>query len=294
MPRCDECCTKALRYLDDDLERQELARFRIHLEASADCRTALEAEQEMSSLLHRTRPLYAAPFALRARVSTRIMQYSAPKLAGTDIFLSVLHELQRILAYPVRRLTSVRVLALLVILLGFLFAFTPSVIHQVRAASYVEAAVSVHRSYLDGQRVIALRSNSPEIVTAWFTKQVPFHFRLPNPQSSPNDTPAYRLTGASIVDYRGTPIALVVYEKQNQAITLLVASSNYATVAGGDEVRFGNLTFHYKRQSGLKVITWSNHGLSYALVSNVPGSAQESCLVCHQNMTDHHNFRAGQ
>lgn len=294
MTQCDEYCTKALRYLDDDLGRQELADFRSHLEACADCRTAFEAERALSSLLHRSRPLYSAPPALRSRVSASVMQYSASKLPGTDIFRGALDELQRVLAYPVRCLASIRVLTLVVLLVGFVVAFVPSVVRQVRAASYVETAVSAHRSYLDGHRVMALRSNSPEIVTAWFTDKVAFHFRLPTAQSAPNDTRSYRLTGASIVNYSGNPIALVRYEKESQAISLLVASSNSAIVAGGDEVRFGDLIFHYKRENGFKVITWSNHGLSYALVSNVSGSAQASCMVCHQNMADHHNFRPDQ
>ena len=182
-------------------------------------------------------------------------------------------------------------LALMVLLLAFLFAFVPSVVRQVRAASYVETAVATHRSYLNGHRPLELRSSSSELVTAWFTGKVPFNFRLPNAQPASNDTPSYRLTGASLVGYRGNPAALVAYEKEKEKISLLVASSNSAPVTGGDEVGFGDLTFHYRTDDGFKVITWSNHGLSYALVSSVSGSARESCLVCHQNMADHHPFR---
>jgi hypothetical protein len=93
------------------------------------------------------------------------------------------------------------------------------------------------------------------------------------------------------VNYRGNPVALVTYDRENEKISLLAASSNSAQVAGGDEVRFGELTFHYRTDGGFKVITWSNHGLSYALVSSVSGSARESCMVCHQNMADHHTFK---
>jgi hypothetical protein len=186
-----------------------------------------------------------------------------------------------------------RVLALVVLLLGFLFALVPNAVRQVRAASYVETAVAAHRSYLDGDRPLELRSSSPELVTAWFADKVHFPFRLPNAQSTPNSTPAYRLTGAGLVNYRGNKVALVTYEKEGGKISLLVASSKAAPVAGGREVRFGDLTFHYRTDNGFKVITWSNHGLSYALVSSVSGSPRESCLVCHQNMADHHTFRPG-
>jgi anti-sigma factor RsiW len=213
---------------------------------------------------------------------------SKPDRAG---FCQVaLQILERELVHPARRLLSMRVLAFVAVLLALLFAFVPNVVRQVRAASFVETAVTAHRSYLNGNRPLGLRSSSPELVNAWFTSKVPFRFQLPNSQSAPNETPSYRLSGASVVNYRGNPVALVTYENKSEKICLLAAPSNSAPVAGGDEVRFGDLTFHYRTDGGFKVITWSNHGLSYALVSSVSGSGRESCLVCHQNMTDHHTF----
>ena len=294
MTPCDEYRVKILSYLDDDLQGPELDDFRNHLEACADCRASLEAERSLSHLLHRSRPLYSAPATLRSRVSAAVIQHSQSKPARVSFYQDALQMLQRDLVDPARRVLSMRVLALVVLLLGFLFAFVPNVIRQVRAASYVEAAVATHRSYLDGDRPVGLGTSSPELVTAWFGDKVPFHFRLPNPQSAPNGTPSYRLTGASLVHYHGNPAALVTYEKGSQTISLLVASSKSAVVAGGDEVRSGDLTFHYRKENGFNVITWSNHGLSYALVSDVSGSARESCLVCHQSMADPHTFRPGQ
>ena len=289
MSLCDECRVNILRYLDYDLRGQELDDFRSHLETCADCRANVEAEQALSHLLHQSRPLYSAPSALHSRVSAAVMQHSQSS-ARIGFYQGMLQILQRDLVDPVRRALSMRVLALVVLLLVFLFVFVPNVMRQVRAASYVETAVATHRSYLDGDRPLELRSSSPELVTAWFADKVPFPFRLPNAQSTPNITPAYRLTGAGLVNYRGNKVALVTYEKQGGKISLLVASSEVAPVAGGDEVRFGELTFHYRTDNGFKVITWSNHGLSYALVSSVSGSARESCMVCHQNMVDRHTF----
>ena len=84
---------------------------------------------------------------------------------------------------------------------------------------------------------------------------------------------------------------MIAYETARDKITLLVASSQSAVVAGGDELHFGPLAFHYDNEGGFEVITWSNHGLSYALVSNLSGSPRQSCLVCHQRMVDHEAFR---
>jgi hypothetical protein len=62
--------------------------------------------------------------------------------------------------------------------------------------------------------------------------------------------------------------ALVIYETQKEKISLLVASTKCAAIAGGDEVRSASLLFHYFSREEFKVITWSNHGLSNGLVSS--------------------------
>jgi hypothetical protein len=85
--------------------------------------------------------------------------------------------------------------------------------------------VAAHHSYLDGSRPLGLRSSSSQLVTAWFTGKVPFHVRLPNAESVPDDTPSYWLTGANVVSYRGNPVALVTYEKKGEKISFLVAQA---------------------------------------------------------------------
>jgi len=162
---------------------------------------------------------------------------------------------------------------------------------NVQGTSYVETAVATHRKFLGGNLPAGIQSNSPQTVTAWFAGKIPFDFRLPAADSILGDKPVYRLTGATLVGYKGHPAALVTYEAPKEKISLLVASNQSASVAGGDEVAFGRLTFHFRTDSGFRVITWTNHGLSYALVSSVLGPARSSCLVCHQNMADHEEFK---
>ena len=186
--------------------------------------------------------------------------------------------------------SGLRTVAIAALVIALCLGFAPKMIRQVRATNYVEAAVAQHRSYLNGALDTGLRSSSPEMVTAWFAGKVPFDFRLPTAQVYPENKPTYELTGARLVNYSGNNAALVTYESSNDKISLLVASSQAAVVAGGEEVRFRNLTFHYRTNSGFKVITWSNHGLSYALVYSASGPARTSCLVCHQSMADRKSF----
>jgi mycothiol system anti-sigma-R factor len=83
MKDCDDYCETLRRYLDGELRGQELLQFRDHLEQCAGCRQELAAEEELSRLLHRTRPLYTAPDALRERV-LRAMEEPAMEEPATE------------------------------------------------------------------------------------------------------------------------------------------------------------------------------------------------------------------
>jgi hypothetical protein len=265
----------------------ELETFRAHLKICPTCQRRLEEGRAFSRVFHRSRPLYQAPEQLRSQVSEILMQHPAAGNAER-IYLRLL----RILQWPFPNcwpyLLSWGVLVTALMVVALFLSFVPGVVRRVHAASYVETAMAVHRSYLEGSLDPQIQSDSPTLVSAWFAGKVPFDFRLPAARDS---NPVYRLASARLVSYRGHDAALVIYETQREKISLLVASNKYAAIAGGDEVLAGSLVFHYFSRNKFKVITWSNHGLSYALVSSLSASARESCLVCHQSMADRDVFR---
>jgi hypothetical protein len=145
----------------------------------------------------------------------------------------------------------------------------------------VEAAVAAHRDTLSGRSVPQIRSDSPEVVTRWVDERVTFHFQLPAAQPASAAQFQYQLAGARLVEWKGTHGVIIFYSQGGQVVSLFIASSLTAVIAGGDEVRNGKLLFHYRTQEGFNVITWYNHGLSYALVSSVSGPARHACLICH-------------
>jgi anti-sigma factor RsiW len=182
------------------------------------------------------------------------------------------------------------VAAILLVVAGLLPV--PGILRQVNAKSYIGAAVAAHRTSLNGSLPLEIQSESPSVVTAWFSGKVPFNFRLPSLSGEAGHEQLYRLVGGRLVNYKGQNAALVSYQMQQQKISLLVASSIYAVAAGGEEVHSGGIVFHHNKQASFTVITWSTHGLTYALVSSLPGSGRQSCLVCHQNMADSNHFSA--
>jgi len=279
MNSCDDI-VNILRYLDNELSGAELESFRAHLKDCSTCQFRLEEERAFSIVLHRSRPLYRAPEELRSQVAEILKK--GPALGGVPgVYERLLRIVQLRLLNCWPHLSSWGTWVTALVVLCLCLTFAPSLVRRVHAASYVETAVAAHRRYLEGNLAPEVQSDSPTFVTAWFAGNVPFDFRLP---AARDGNPLYRLTGARLFSYRGQNAALVIYETKREKISLLVASAKCATVAGGDEVRSGNLVFHYFSRGKFKVITWSNHGLSYALVSLLSGSARESCLICHQNM----------
>jgi anti-sigma factor RsiW len=289
MTPCDEYVAKTLRYLDNDLWGLELEDFRSHLESCAKCRAHVDAEKALSETLRRSRLLFTAPAALHERVSAAVQQSSSSQWLD-PIYQGAFRTRVAQLSGALECLSNWRVLVPAILALVLCLAFVPNIARHAEAANYVETAVFMHRKFLSGDIPLSLQSHSPQEVTAWFAGKVPFDFRLPAPESIPGSKPAYQLAGATLVSFKGDPAVLVNYEAPKDKISLLVAPSQSAVVAGGDEVSFGRLTFHYRNESGFRVITWSNHGLSYALVSSVTGPARASCLVCHQSTADQSEF----
>jgi len=289
---CDECSLNGLLYLDGVLIGQRLEDFREHLADCSVCREHLEEELALSSLLRETRPLYLAPEALRARITAAATEHAtAVSQASVSSRETRLQNVMRWLRDAALPAFSLKPLAALTLFLVLSLVFTPGALQRVRAADYVEAATQIHRSYLNGVLPLQCRSRSPEVITAWLAGKTPFHFQLPASQSVPNSKPVYWLTGASLVSYKGSPAALVGYETSTEKISLVIASNRSAVVAGGQEVTSGGLSFRYRSGANLQVITWVNHGLTYALVSSPTDSPQRSCLVCHQDMADQNLFK---
>ena len=85
---------------------------------------------------------------------------------------------------------------------------------------------------------------------------------------------ATRIFGLSRDDATGRPI------------TLLITSESVAKPSGGEVIPSKGLQFHYNAIDGLKVLTWSDRGLTYALVSDLEERGQKSCIVCHQGTKD--------
>jgi len=147
-------------------------------------------------------------------------------------------------------------------------------------------AADTHQRHIRGQLPLELVSDVPEQISNWFAGKVPFTVKLPNYQESSGQEKTYRLEGARLVGYKNDYAAYVAYQMRTRPISLVVTSDRVAQPTDGEEIVAKGITFHYNSINGLKVLTWSDHGLTYALVSDLEERGQQSCVVCHQGVKD--------
>ncbi len=147
-------------------------------------------------------------------------------------------------------------------------------------------AVDTHLRRLRGQLPLEIISDSPELISSWFAGKVSFRLRLPNYQESSGQEKLYGLEGARLVAFNNDYAAYVAYRMRQRPITLVATANSVAMPSGGEEIVSKGLKFHYDSINGLKVITWADRGLTYALVSDLEERGQQSCLVCHAGTKD--------
>jgi anti-sigma factor RsiW len=250
-------------YLDDELQDGERLAVETHIKNCPECRAALDAERELISAIRGARPIYPSPASLRTTI-VQLLQNSG----GRPKPLSA------------RPMLAGAALLLLVVALFWLAA--PKSFRAERSP-FVTMAVNNHVRYLKGQLPLEVFSDSPEKISAWFAGKLGFNLRLPDyPQGSADPKP-YHVEGARLVGFKEDYAAYIVYRLNGHPISLLITSDSVARPSGGEEIPWEGLRFHFQSVAGWKVLTWSDDGLTYALVSNLEERGQASCTVCHQD-----------
>jgi anti-sigma factor RsiW len=186
--------------------------------------------------------------------------------------------------------------AVALVIVGVLSTRPPSSRTSISGAQFAELAVRTHRQHLRGELVLDIRTESQQVVNDWLRKRSTFSLVLPASPAANEEERSYRPEGARLVRVGGQSADFIVYHmkvpentmtrSQPSIASLMVIPASAVEASGGIEARFTKVRFHYATVGGLKVVTWSVHGLTYALVSDEGNSTQRSCMVCHSAMRD--------
>jgi len=174
----------------------------------------------------------------------------------------------------------------IVLIVGVLGAIRPWSSTPMSGQQFAELAVKVHKQHVEGNLALDVRSDSQQAINEWLKRKSPFSLALPASPAVPGEERPYRLEGAQLVPVGSKAAAYIAYEVQASPASLMVVPDSVAVASGGVEVDFTKVSFHYRMVEGNKVVTWSVHGLTYALVSREGNGTQRSCMVCHSAMRE--------
>lgn len=273
MKSCEGIHERLSLYLDNELQGDERVAFEAHVQDCEFCASFVEKESAFLNAVRDSGPLHVAPAELKAKVSELV--------SGSR---------------PVQRKRTRAIGWILPVAAALLILLLPVVIWRaVRQperpengvpSGFALMAAESHLRYVRGQLPLEVETTDPQKISAWFANKVNFNVKLPGYQESSGQEILYKLEGARLVGYQDDYAAYVSYRMKDRPISLVITSELVAKPARGEQINSRGLTFHFNAIEGLKVITWSDRGLTYALVSDLDERGQQSCIVCHQGTRD--------
>ena len=288
MKVCEEIRGQINFYLDDELHVEERATVEAHLRACQTCSETVDRERDFLENVREARPIYSAGDELRSKVEKILNRAPAPFVAPDRMRARLRRSLASYGTFKSSR-HSLAAAAIIVIavMVGLWFALNPKqTAERGSPSAFARMAVEAHERHLAGRLPLEIATASPDEISLWFAGKVPFGLKLPDYQGSSGQEKLYDLEGARLVAFNNDYAAYVAYRMRARPISLVVTSEATARPSGGEEIVSKGLTFHYDSIDGLKVITWSDRGLTYALVSDLEERGQQSCMVCHAGTKD--------
>ena len=167
---------------------------------------------------------------------------------------------------------------------------------RLSGTQFAEFAVDIHRRHEQGSLALDLHSDSQQALNEWLKTKSRLPLALPVSPAVTGEASPYRLDGARLLQAGGKTSVFIAYQPQITHLqasdtrtgeaSLIVVPDSVAIASAGVEAHFKKITFHYAIVKHYRVVTWSQHGLTYALVSQEGNSTQRSCMVCHSAMKD--------
>lgn len=279
MNDCEQIRDRIVLYLDNELESTECADLTKHLEVCRACRVVFESERAFLESVRGARRLEEASPELRQRAQEI--------LTGGSIRASVSEKQRGARLLRPQYLVPIAAMILVALVAGiWRFGVLSTKPERERLSEFARMAADVHIRHIQGQLPLEISSDVPEQISNWFNGKVPFVLRLPNYQEASGQEKLYQLEGARLVGFKNDYAAYIAYQMKTRPISLVVTSQSVAQPSAGEEIQASGILFHFNSINGLKVITWSDRGLTYALVSDLEERGQQSCVVCHQGTKD--------
>jgi len=150
---------------------------------------------------------------------------------------------------------------------------------------FATLAAKIYTQHARGMLALDTHISSQQALNEWFKANSDLANALPS--ALPDGEQPFRIEGARLLSVSAkTRAAYVAYAMGIGPVGLMVIPDSVTVASGGVVTIFSKVSFHYSMVQGYKVVTWSVHGLTYALVSREGNQTQQSCMVCHSAMRD--------
>ena len=277
MSHCADHSSQIQLYLDNELTGSDAEEFLAHLDHCESCRREMEEAEAFSRRLLQARPFAVAPAALRERIENLVGAQSAlePEMPLHPSKVVAMSTGKKTIRY------SLAFAAMLCLVVGGLL-LASRVRVESNANSFVATAIDSHRALSDAALQLDVQSESPSVVSAWFSQRVSFPFRMPNAGIAADDMAKYKLCGGRLVMFGGERAAVLVFRISQNLVTVLITPDRHARAIGGSVTYSDGIRFHALNRDRMHVVTWENKNLTYALISNIAGGSARACSTCHE------------
>jgi hypothetical protein len=141
-------------------------------------------------------------------------------------------------------------------------------------------ARALHAGLASGAARLQIETDSVPQVRRWLRERTGLSASLAASRPAA-ERERYLLRGAAAVPADGFTAAAISYSVDSHPVTLLTARAKEVPASPPWGLFGKKVRYRLDPRTGTKVLTWTNSGQAYALVSDLPQLGQQACLVCH-------------
>lgn len=247
----DEASRLLGAYLDGELDLTASVAIEDHIAGCESCQREMAAQQELIEAIRTETPRFEASPFLKTRIRAALREQSAPAAAP---FWSKARLLW---------ISSGAAMALLVAL-AFLQSSHPSI------PQLVQDAVADHVRSLQVSHLMDVASTDQHTVKPWFIGKLDF-----SPPVADLADAGFPLVGGRLEHLDGRVAAALVYKRRQHVINLFIWQAGEGAVAPRQE-----------RRDGYSALTWSQGGLNFMAVSEIPGDELGQFVAGYRGRTE--------
>lgn len=268
---CKELGTYIDAYLDDELSIVENLRVQAHLVFCGRCRSVVESEVGLRSLIRADALEDSAPEHLREKILRQISERAAGEPAR-----AVDASTFRPWVFFAGLVAGAATVGMVFALATYLLKGSPGGFSPLAAEM-----VGKHQIYSRGEQSLQVKSSDPLEVASWLRERLGFSVRLPQLAR-----PGERLVGARLSSIADGQAAYLLYQWMGRKTSLFIFKALPTVLSSGSPKTVAGVQFFTADLEGYPVVWWEDQERYYAAVSD--GSVDnliEFGLLCVKGKT---------